>query len=251
MIDIHSHLLPGVDDGSPTAEVSLPVLRRFVESGVRLVVCTPHLEASRATTAPYDRHRTILDALRQRAPAGLQLELGWEIMLDVPGADLRSPQLALAGSTAVLVEFSHGGVPPTAAKELFRQRMTGIVPVLAHVERYWGTTFDRVTEWRQVGTVIQVDSAALQGHGRSAQLAVELLQRGLVDVIASDNHGDARSLATARAWLTEIGADEQATLLTETNAARILANEQPLPVPPLEPRRGVLSRLRGLFGGRS
>ena len=251
MIDIHSHLLPGVDDGSPSMDVSVPVLRRFVASGVHTLVCTPHLQASRAAIAPYDRHGEILDSLRLHAPAELRLELGWEIMLDVPGADLRSPRLALAGSTAVLVEFSHGGVPPTAAEELFRHRMSGIVPVLAHVERYWGTTLDRVEEWRGVGVVIQVDSAALFGHGRTQRLAVDLIERGLVDIIASDNHGDSRSIAAARDWLLEMGADEQAKLLTETNASRVLVNEAPLPVPPLEPRRGMLTRLRSLFGGRS
>jgi protein-tyrosine phosphatase len=250
MIDIHSHLLPGVDDGSPTVDVSVPVLRDFAASGVRTIVCTPHLEASRAATAPYDRHVEILEMLRRQAPAGLELALGWEIMLDIPGADLRSPRLGLGGSTAVLVEFSHGGVPPTASEELFRQRMSGIVPVLAHAERYWGTTTERVEEWRGVGTVIQVDSAALRGQGRTQRLAVELLQRGLVDVIASDNHGDSRSLASARDWLLEIGAEEQARLLTDTNPARLLANEPPLAVPPLEPRRGMLTRLRALFGGR-
>jgi protein-tyrosine phosphatase len=251
MIDLHSHLLPGVDDGSPTIEVSVPVLRVFAASGVRKVVCTPHLQASRAALAPYDRHAEILEELRSRAPTGLELALGWEIMLDVPRADLRSPRLGLAGSTAVLVEFAHGGVPPTAAEELFRQRMSGIVPVLAHAERYWGTTPDRVQQWRSVGAVIQVDSAALQRHGRMQQLAVELLERGLVDVIASDNHGDSRSLASARDWLFELGAEEQARLLTDTNASRLLANEPPLPVPPLEPRRGMLTRLRALFGGRA
>jgi protein-tyrosine phosphatase len=251
MIDIHCHLLPGVDDGSPTVDVSLPVLRHFASDGVHKVICTPHLEASRAAAAPYEKHMELLETLRRGAPPGLELALGWEIMLDVPGADLRSKQLALAGSTAVLVEFSHGGVPPTAAEELFRQRMSGIVPVLAHVERYWGTTPERVTEWRGVGVVIQVDSAALHGHGRSQQVAVDLIRRGLVDVIASDNHGDTRSLATARDWLLEMGGDEQAELLTQTNAARILANEQPLPVPPLEVRRGMLNRLRAIFGGRS
>jgi protein-tyrosine phosphatase len=129
--------------------------------------------------------------------------------------------------------------------------MSGIVPVLAHAERYWGTTPDRVQQWRSVGAVIQVDSAALQRHGRMQQLAVELLERGLVDVIASDNHGDSRSLASARDWLFELGAEEQARLLTDTNASRLLANEPPLPVPPLEPRRGMLTRLRALFGGRA
>jgi protein-tyrosine phosphatase len=250
MIDIHSHLLPGVDDGSPTIDVSVPVLRAFAAAGVRKLVCTPHLEASRAAVAPYDRHAEILEALRARAPEGLELALGWEIMLDVPGADLRSPRLGLAGSSAVLVEFSHAGVPPTAAEELFRQRMSGVVPVLAHAERYWGSTPERVEEWRRVGTVIQVDSAALTGRGRSQQLAVELIERGLVDVIASDNHGDSRTVATARDWLLELGADEQAALLTETNAARLLANEPTLPVEPVDKPRGMLARLRGLLAGR-
>jgi protein-tyrosine phosphatase len=251
MIDIHCHLLPGVDDGSPSVEVSVPVLRSFAASGVRTVVCTPHLKASRAAAAPYDRHVQILETLRRHAPAGLRLELGWEIMLDIPGTDLRSPQLALAGSTAVLVEFPHGGIPPTAAEELFRHRVTGLVPVIAHVERYWGTTPERVEEWRSVGAVIQVDSAALHGGGRTQRVAIDLLQRGLVDVIASDNHGDSRSLASARDWLTKIGAARQATLLTETNAARVLANEPTLPVPPVDTRRGMLTRLRSLFGGQS
>ena len=251
MIDIHSHLLPGVDDGSPTVDVSVPVLRQFAAAGVRKVVCTPHLEASRAAAAPYDRHVQILEVLREHAPDGIELALGWEIMLDVPGADLRSPRLALGGSTAVLVEFSHGGVPPTAAQELFRQRMSGIVPVLAHAERYWGATPERVEEWRGVGTVIQVDSAALGTRSRTQQLAVELLRRGLVDVIASDNHGDTRSLVTARDWLVAMGAGEQAELLTSTNAARLLANEPPFPVPPLEPPHGMLTRLKALFGRQS
>jgi protein-tyrosine phosphatase len=250
LIDIHSHLLPGVDDGSPTVDVSIPVLRNFAASGVRTVVCTPHLEASRAAMAPHDRYAEILETLRRRAPAGLELALGWEIMLDIPGTDLRSPHLGLGGSTAVLVEFSHSRVPPTAAEELFRQRMSGIVPVLAHVERYWGTTPERVEEWRRVGAVIQLDSAALHSHGRTQRLAVDLLQRGLVDVIASDNHGDSRSLASARAWLLEMGAGEQAQLLTDTNPSRLLANEPPLIVPPLEPRRGMLTRLRRFFGSR-
>jgi protein-tyrosine phosphatase len=129
--------------------------------------------------------------------------------------------------------------------------MSGIVPILAHAERYWGTTPERVREWRGVGAVIQVDSAALFTHGRTQRLAVDLLQHGLVDVIASDNHGDSRSLASARDWLLELGAEEQARLLTDTNASRILGNEPPLPVPPLEPRRGMLTRLRRFFGTRS
>ncbi len=78
----------------------------------------------------------------------------------------------------------------------------------------------------------------------------EEFERGFVDVIASDNHGDARTLATARDWLLEIGAEEHAELLTETNASRLLANEPPVQVPPLELPRDMLARLRSLFTRR-
>jgi len=132
MIDIHSHLLPGVDDGSPSVEASLLVLERFAADGVEVVVCTPHLNASEAEEAPYDRHVEILGSLQARMPATPRLALGWEIMLDEPGVDLRARHLALAGSTAVLVEFPRRGVPASADRELSRLRSSGVVPVLAH-----------------------------------------------------------------------------------------------------------------------
>jgi hypothetical protein len=75
-------------------------------------------------------------------------------------------------------------------------------------------------------------------------LAVELLEEGLVDCIASDNHGDARSLAFARDWLEARGDTEQARLLTHTNAARLLADETPLPVAPIRHDRGLFSRFK-------
>lgn len=81
MIDIHSHLLPGVDDGSPSLDVSVPVLERFAQDGVTVVVCTPHLNASQAVTAPYAEHLSILDELKRHAPGVPELRLGWEIKI--------------------------------------------------------------------------------------------------------------------------------------------------------------------------
>src|SRR5688572_6958018 len=111
MIDIHSHLLPGVDDGSPSIEASLPVLERFAAAGVEVLVCTPHLKASEAGAAPYERNVEILESLQARSGSAPRLALGWEIMLDEPGVDLRARHLGLAGSSAVLVEFDRRGVP--------------------------------------------------------------------------------------------------------------------------------------------
>ncbi|HEX8725661.1 MAG TPA: CpsB/CapC family capsule biosynthesis tyrosine phosphatase [Gemmatimonadaceae bacterium] len=250
MIDLHTHLLPGVDDGSPSLAVSVPVLQRFSQGGVELVVCTPHLMASDAGRAPYDRYVRLLDELRAAAPDGPALRLGWEIMLDLPGADLRHSELGLGGSKAVLVEFPRLSIPPHAAEELFRLRMSGVVPVLAHPERYRGCTVERVEEWRRAGAVIQMDGAALLGSERMAALAREMLARGCTDVIASDNHGDGRSLMAVREWLREWGTAEHAELLTRENPRRLLADEPIRDVPPLVVKQGMLAQLKAMVLGR-
>jgi len=250
VIDIHTHLLPGVDDGSPSVDISVDVLGRFAAEGVETVVCTPHLRASQAGEAPHAAYAAILETLAAAAPGPPALQRGWEIMLDVPGVDLTTPGLTLGASSAVLVEFPRTGVPARAAEELFRLRMTGLVPVLAHPERYWGCTTELVRSWRQSGTVIQIDAAALLAGGRMGQLALALLEEGLADCLASDNHGDRRSLGVVRDWLGEQGAAEHATLLTEVNPRRVLSDLAMLPVPPVRVGQGLLARLRELVRGK-
>ena len=248
MIDIHSHLLPAVDDGSPSVEVSVAVLTRFAEQGVERVICTPHLKASLVDDVPHEAYAERFAELVAAAPVRPALARGWEIMLDIPGADLRSRALTLGGSSAVLIEFPHTGVPTGATEELYRLRMSGLVPVLAHPERYFGCTVDLVREWRQLGVVMQVDGLALAAGGPMGRLARALLEQGLADLLASDNHGDSRSLAGARQYLAEeLGAREQAELLTSTNARRLLADENVIPVGPVRLHQSVMQRLRKLF----
>jgi len=230
--------------------VSIPILERFANDGVQVVVCTPHLDASRAALAPYERHLEILAALRAEAAVSPELRLGWEIMLDAPGVDLRDKRFSLGRSGAVLVEFPRMMVPPNAPEELFRLRMSGVVPVLAHPERYWGCTTERVEEWRRVGAVIQMDVAGVFANGPQGNLATAMLERGLVDLLASDTHGDSRALLPARQWLVEIGVPDTADLLTRRNAAHLLDDDALEPVPPLERRRGMFGRLKELLLGR-
>ena len=247
MIDVHSHLLPGVDDGSRSFEQSVGVLERFAGAGVECVVLTPHLNVSRLAEAPYERHLELIDELRQRAPSAPELRLGWEIMLDEPRGDLRARRFSLGDSNAVLVEFPLSGVPEQGGDELARIRSSGVVPVLAHPERYWECTAAKVYRWRQAGAVIQMDTAGLLGKGRIAKISRQLLELGLVDLFASDNHGDTRTLATARDWLLEVSTPEHAVLLTRTNARRLLDGEPMLPVPPLPAETGVFARFREKF----
>ena len=252
MIDIHSHLLPGVDDGSPSIEASVPVLERFARDGVTCLVLTPHLAASRAAAAPYERNVEILERLRAAAPAAPELRLGWEILLDEPNVDLRAPRLRLGGAAtrAILVEFRRMHVPARAVDELYRIRSGDVVPVVAHPERYRSCTPATIAQWRAAGAVMQLDTAGLLGAGRTAAFARALLDAGLADLLASDNHGDARSLAAARDWLIDVAGEEHADLLTTTNPRRLLDGEPVLPVPPLPRRRKFFRRLRDLFHRR-
>lgn len=247
MIDLHTHLIPGVDDGSPTLENSLRVLERLRQEGVTQVACTPHLDASRAAVAPITEYRTLLVSLQQGAPEGMRLHPGFEIMLDRPGCDLTLPGLSLGPSKAVLVEFPRVPLTPDSTDELMRIRASGVVPVIAHPERYSGITIDKLHIWRDFGVIVQGDALMLLQAGPKAEFSRLMLAEGVVDILASDNHGDRRSLGLVRLWLREVGGDRQGRILTEVNPARLLADEMMDRVPPLRERRGIWERLRSLF----
>lgn len=226
------------------------VLQRFAGEGVTVVACTPHLAASRVDTAPIAEHAQLRADVREGMPATIDVVAGFEVKLDRRGTDLRRPGIALGRSHAVLVEFPHGPLPDGHEEELLRLRAGGIIPVVAHPERYGGVTIDVVQAWREGGAVIQGDALMLLSAGPKAELARTMLAEGAYDILASDNHGDRRSLATARAWLQEMGGEEQGRILTEVNPGRVLADEVMVPVPPLRRQRGLWARLRALFGIR-
>ena len=255
VIDLHTHLLPAVDDGARTASQALDALGRLAATGVRVVACTPHLRASAVAlrmrrggaaepARTVGRHDASLAALAAAAPAGLTLVHGWEIMLDEPGVALDDPALALGDSRALLVEFPHGALPPNAGHELERLRASGVVPIVAHPERYGGMTPELAADWRARGAVLQGDATYLCGTGPRARLARALLAAGQLDLLASDNHGDARTQAVAREFLVARDAADVARLLTEVNPARLLRDEPPLPVPPTVAVEGAWGELR-------
>lgn len=250
VIDLHTHLLPGVDDGSRAMEVSVQVLERFAREGVTTVACTPHLVASQAHAAPVEAYAALRSSVQEGAPKGPRLTAGFEIMLDRPGFDLRMPGLTLGDSRAVLVEFPRAALPPGASDELLRIRASGLVPVVAHPERYRGASIELVQAWREIGAVIQGDAFTLLSTGAMAKLARALLEEGLYDILASDNHGDRRSLATVREWLHALGGDEQGRVLTEENPRRVLADEAMAPVPPLAREQSAWQKLRAMLGRR-
>ncbi len=248
MIDIHTHLLPGVDDGARTQAQALEVLERFAAAGVTCVVCTPHLAASEAAHMPIEKYRRLHRELCEVAPPTITLQRGWEIMLDRPGIDLTGSHLRLGVSGAILVEFPRGPLPAGTELELARLKQSGLLPVVAHPERYGGATLELVRRWRAAGAVIQTDTAYLLGDSERSALARGMLQEGLIDILASDNHGDRRSLWAAHEWLIEIDAADASQLLTTVNPEALLSDQRLVPVPPVRLDKGMFARLRELVG---
>ncbi len=247
MIDLHCHLLPGVDDGSRSVVQSVNVLRRWKEDGITDVCLTPHVLASRAGDGVPPQHDAAFAALTAEAPPEVRLHRGAEVMLDVPVSAAMVRAHTLGGSRYVLVEFPRMIADAAVRNALGVVARAGLVPVLAHPERYSSCSAAAAHRWRQTGAKLQVDATTLISPQARGERARALVRYGLADIIAADNHGDTRSVIVGRQALIEFGGHEQADLLARHNPAAILADQPLAAVPPLEIRRTLLQRIRRLF----
>lgn len=261
LTDLHSHLVPGVDDGSRTLQEALEGVGRMYEAGVRKIVTTPHLDGS-LTQDPQGLEERLEEMDRSWFPlvesAGsqfpdMELQRGHEVMLDVPDPDLSEIRLHLAGTRFVLVEWPWLGVPPGTLRVLGRLKEVGAAPVLAHPERYRGLEdLALAGDWRRAGAFLQVNYGSLVGRYGEVpqQRAFTLLERGWVDLFSSDFHGRPQAsldLEGARDVMTELGGEEQFDVLARVNTFRLLRGQEPVPAPPLVVERGFWDKLRSFF----
>jgi protein-tyrosine phosphatase len=259
VVDLHSHLMPAVDDGAADVEESRSALDALLSDGVRALVTTPHLDASLLARAEAWAARA--DSLDAAWAALLscsgtrpspELRRGAEVRLDVPEPDLSDARVRLGGGPFVLVEFPWFTVPPRSSRVLTGMRSRDWIPVVAHPERYRGLAGDSevIQAWRRAGACLQVNHGSLTGrYGATArELGLLLLDRGWADYLSSDYHARGRTeIRAVRELLEELGGAEQATLLMETNPARLLQGLPPLPVPPLGGRPPLRERLASVF----
>lgn len=263
MTDIHSHLVPGVDDGARTMEDALAGVGLMVERGITSIVTTPHLDGS-LTHDPIalevrlsevsEAFSRLAGEVASRFPE-VELRRGHEIMLSRPDCDFSDPRLRLGGSNSVLVEWPRLQIPPESTAALQNLATQGYEIVLAHPERYagQGETLGLVERWRDAGAILQVNHGSLLGkYGPEPRWrALRLLEAGWVDCLASDFHAHPglRVFAEgAEALFRELEEEESWWLLTRTNPARIARGDRPLPVPPIqEKKNGVLERILSIF----
>jgi protein-tyrosine phosphatase len=249
VIDLHCHLLPGVDDGSRSVEQSARVLRSWATKGISHVACTPHLLASQAAGGWPPRYEQAWENLLPEVPESITLHRGVELMLDRPvSAAITERKVTLNGSRYLLVEFPRMVAGEIVARALSEVMHHGIVPVLAHPERYTCCSVEAVRAWRDLGAVIQVDATTITLPRNRGDRARDLVREGLADILAADNHGDERSLVNALDWLTEHEGGEQAFLLLDTNPRAILDDQAIYEVDPLPMRSSMWRKVRQLFG---
>ncbi len=251
MIDLHSHLLPGVDDGSRSVAQSAGVLREMARVGVTDICLTPHMRAGDAVTGPPAKHERAFEELKAEAPPLPRLHRGAEVMLDRPLSNDTGQirRITLGGTRYILVEFPRLVALGAVSNALARIKEMGLHAIVAHPERYSCCTSRAVERWRHLGARMQLDATTLFRSSARGQRVRELLEHGLGDIIAGDNHGDGRTVASGFKFLTEQGGIQQATLLAVTNPGAILADEPLLPVPPLRIKQSLIQRLRVLLEG--
>jgi protein-tyrosine phosphatase len=243
VIDLHSHILPGLDDGPATLEGSLELARAAVEDGIEVMAATPHVRDDYPTTA--EEMETAVERLRGELAAAeipLELRTGGELAvdrLDLPRDELR--RFGLGGSHGyLLVETPYSGWPLDLGDRLFRLKTAGFTPVLAHPERNPDVQSDPARRLRPLvesGTLVQLTAASVDGRlGRRAQAASDrLLELELAHLLGSDAHAPTIRAVGLTAAAESIGDERLAEWLTKDAPAAIL-DGAPLPPRPA-PRR--------------
>jgi protein-tyrosine phosphatase len=244
VIDLHSHILPGLDDGSRTVEDARALAQRAAEDGVTAIAATPHVRSD-YPTQPDEMERGVIRLREDFVAQGIQVEVlhGGEIDLESLGSldddDLHRFSLARSGRY-LLLEFPYSGWPAGLEETVHGLGLRGLTAVLAHPERNRAVQADpgRLTEAVRLGALVQLTAASLDGRiGRSSQKAAErLLGSGLAHVLASDAHTpDVREAGLAAA-AEAVGDDRLAVFLTAEAPTAIVAGEA-VPDPPRKARR--------------
>ena len=246
MIDIHAHILPGLDDGAQTLEEAVRLANAACEDGIVAVVATPHADGTFGRRLGYTEQR--LTELRQAFLAsGLKLEVmpGCEALLtpEIAARAAAGQYLTLNGSRYLLVEWPIYQLPTYVHQALFELRLKGFVPVLAHAERYQAvqTDVNMLVTLVERGALVQVTSGSLLGEfGPEAQRTAEImLEHGLAHALASDVHSAIHRPPLLSAGATRatrlIGSDAARALVVDT--PRAIVEDQPIELPSPRPYR--------------
>ena len=231
--DIHTHILPGVDDGAQNMDQALQMLKNAAASDVEYLVLTPHCNRPNMT-APVDLQDVFYRLCKKSADIPVRLALGAEVHVteDLPELLKRKSFPTIHGSRYLLTEFPFQWKPENFVPMLEKIRALGYVPVVAHPERYQAVMEDprQVYDWLDLGCHIQLTGGSVVGkYGATPQKTAQyLLKNRLACCVASDAHSpDSRNnnLLEVQSYLSLYYSKQCANALLWENPMVILGNE--------------------------
>lgn len=258
MIDVHHHLLYGLDDGAIDLETSLKMAEIAIADGITHVVCTPH--ANNEYIFLPEQNESLRGILQEKLGARLTLGLGCDFHLsfdNIQDALTRTRRYTINHKQYLLVEFPDFGIPQNIGSSFHEMQVAGIVPIITHPERNLTLMQqpEKMAEWLRLGCLIQVTAGSVLGRfGKAPQrVAHQLLDRGWVHILATDAHNTTSRppvLSAAYAYLGNHYGAEEAERLCVKNPRAIFYGEalpeQPMPDNVYEEDLGERKR-RGFF----
>lgn len=195
-IDIHSHIIPGIDDGARDESVALKMLKMAQQSGTGHIIATPHYVYgnTRYGFATIIEKCEALNRLAASAGINITVYPGCEVFITPELIELYEQGLigTLANSCYMLVEFPMMSIPSYTDNVLYNLQLKGITPIIAHPERYSEIQYDseRLKSFIDRGILAQVNSGSITGvYGRESKKSVmRIIKEGLVQFVASDAH---------------------------------------------------------------
>lgn len=245
MIDLHCHILPGVDDGAPSLEDALAMCRLAADDGCEAMVATPHQRRDPWWNDDVERLRGLAAQLQERTREalgdGFRVLLGGEIHVDrellseierLPGGTI----LPLAGSRYLLLELDNWGSPDAAVQLVHETTVAGWRPILAHPEFIPWLDFDLLAHLVSLGATAQVTAMSVTGDfgRRPLQDTHRMIEAGLVHFLASDAHDVRRrppGLGRACVMIASRWGNELAQRLVLDNPLAVLEDR---PLPPVQ-----------------
>ena len=193
--DLHSHLIPGIDDGSKSLEDSISMLKRFSDLGFKKVITTPHIMSDFYRNTPeiiLSGLETVREAVKKEG-IPIEIEAAAEYYLDFHLTKLiEQNEILTFGDKHVLFELSFSEEPPRIKETVFDFFTSGYKPILAHVERYpfYIDQWETIEDYQRRGCLLQLNINSLSGQYGPAvkKMAEQLIDKDMIDVIGSDCH---------------------------------------------------------------
>lgn len=254
-VDMHTHILPGIDDGARDWDATMTMIAQAAEEGTGAILATPHYIEGRYQPSAATIRFLVEEARRRVATAGLRVEVhgAQEVhaTAGIPEMLERGEVMSVADrGRHLLVEFPYTEIPRWIDRFDDDLRRAGLRPILAHPERCAGVIVEpeRLYALLERGWLTQIDANSLRGRwgDRIRLLAEEMLRWGWIHVVGSDAHhpaGRPPHLAGARARFAEIAGAERADLVFSVWPRMILEGKNPPVPPPDRPATSVWRRL--------